>query len=214
VTINITTEQNPTPLVRLMASALRRATSTSVATRMGRMNGVAAIRSFDDHQAVTIRFRRGDIDLVHGVGDDVQVSITMDLNNDGLPGAPKRDIKGALRHLRFALGLSKVLDPPVPSWQKLADEFWEQIAGQPFLPACVRVVATDSREEHNLGGGSEVPLEIHGPSDRLVKLFTRSAFLAEEAQAGRIKVSGSLAAVIALTSAGLLSALDLDSVES
>ncbi len=212
--IKITTEADPTPLVRLLAGTLRRASSTSVAGRLARMKGVACIRSLDDPQAATIRFVRGDIHLVHGVADDVQVSIAMDLENDGLPGAPKPVVEGAARHPRLALSLSKVLDPPVPGWQALADSFWRDIDGHPNLPSKVLVVATDSGEKHALGDGTDTPFEVHGPSDRLTKVFTGAAFLAEEAQAGRMHVSGSLAGLIGLTQAGILSALDLDSVPS
>lgn len=197
----VTTEDNPTPLVLILANTIRRAYATNPKLIEG-MKGVAAVCSATDAQAVTLRFDRGEIDLSHGRAADAGLVITLDLERDGLPDAPKPKIKGALRHIRFALALDKALDPPLPSWQHAAETFWQLTSGRPFMPTGLRVI-DEAGVEACVGKGGDSAFEVRGSGDRLARVFVGTAFLLEEAQQGRLHVRGSMAESMALTSAGL-----------
>ena len=75
-----------------------------------------ALRSQKDPQAVTMRFADGRVEVTHGVAPDTQVVATVDLDNMSGPDAAKAKVSGALRRPFFALGVSKLLDPPARSW--------------------------------------------------------------------------------------------------
>jgi hypothetical protein len=197
----VTTEADPTPLVLMLANTVRRAGAANPKL-IDTMRGVAAVCSADDAQAVTLRFDRGDVHLTHGQAADVGVTITLDLANDGLPGAPKPKVSGALRHLRFALALDKALDPTLPTWQVACEEFWRLTSDRPSMPSALRV-RDESGAELTVGDQASEPLEIHGTADRLAKMFVGMAFLLEEAQQGRMHVRGSMAESVAITAAGL-----------
>lgn len=197
----VTTEENPTPLVLILANTVRRAHAANP-KRIDRMRGVAAVCSANDAQAVTLRFDRGDVHLDHGRATDAGVVISLDLERDGLPGAPKPKVQGALRHLRFALALDKALDPPLPVWQTAAESFWRLTSGHPFMPTGLRVI-DEGGEEAIVGERGPDAFEIRGPGDRLARVFVGTAFVLEEAQQGRLHVRGSMAESMAMTAAGL-----------
>ena len=79
----ITTEDDPTPFVLLMANTVRRSAAAAPGV-VARLKGVAAVRSADDPQAVTLRFDRGTVHLEHGVASDADVTVTVDLATEGL----------------------------------------------------------------------------------------------------------------------------------
>ena len=206
----ITTEADPTPMVLGIAAALRRSKSHKPSLIAG-MKGVAAVCSEHDPQAVTIRFSRGDVHVEHGRADDVGVAITMDLAKDGLPGAPKPNVEGALTHLRFALSLAKVIDPPLPDWRSAADSYWAACSTRPHMPSGIIVVETDSGDRHVVGDPTTAGYEVHGPADRLARVFVGTAVALEELLKGRIQGRGPLGLAVAITDAGL--ALGLGEVE-
>lgn len=197
----MTTEDDPTPLVLILANTVRRAAAARPKLIAG-MSGVAAVCSANDAQAVTLRFDRGDVHLSHGRAQDAGVVITLDLEQDGLPDAPKPKVEGALRHLRFALALDKVLDPPLPTWQVAAEEFWRRTSQRPSMPPALRII-DETGAELVVGDDSAGAYEITGTADRLAKMFVGSAFLLEEAQHGRMHVRGSLGESVVVTMAGL-----------
>lgn len=203
-TTAVTTEDSPTPLVRLLAGALRRS-AAAAPDALARMNGVAAVCSAHDPQAATLRFGDGRVHLEHGRADDADVVITLDLALDGLPDAPKPKVKGAAAHPRFALALGKMLEPPEPEWRPAADEFFRLIGTRPYVPPAIEFVDTTSGSRHTVGHASpgEPVYEIHGPADRIVKLCLGGAFLLEEMEAGRMTARGSMAGGVSITGAGL-----------
>ncbi len=198
----ITTEDDPTPLVLILANTLRRSVEINPG-RVAKMKGVATICSKRDPQAVTIRFNRGAVHLVHGRRDDAQITITIDFTTDGLPNSPKPKVTGALGHPRFALALAKALEPPLPDWREAAESFWLHCADLANMPSGILIVETVSAGEHVIGDPSTNGYELHGSADRLACIFTGGAFALEELISGRIRARGSLAAGVAMTNAGL-----------
>lgn len=204
--MSITTEDDPTPLVLILANTVRRSVAANPA-QVAKLSGVAAVRSVKDPQAVTLRFANGDVHLEHGVAPDVGVTIALDFDLDGLPQAPAPKVTGAARHPRFALGLAKVLDPPAPTLDAAAAEFWSVASSMHGMPSRLRVTATDSGASVALGADSGDVFELLGPTDRLVRILTGQAPALVEVQEGRCHVRGSLGAAAALTRATVLFAL-------
>ena len=137
------------------------------------MRGSVALKSTVDPQAATITFNRGEISVVHGVRPDADMVISADLNTMGRPGSPKPKVTGAMRHLGFAMGVSKVLEPPVVGgWQGAVDEFWEWAADKAGRPDLLRVVCTDDDSERVVGSPGGSTIEIHGPAWVLEAVFT------------------------------------------
>ena len=201
--MTITTEDDPTPLVLIMANVVRRSEAANPNT-VAKLKGVAAVRSMHDPQAVTLRFAKGDVHVEHGVAADAGVRIAMDFDLDGLPGAPKPKVTGALRHLRFALGLAKVLEPPLPDLATATREFWTAASAVQGMPSGLRMIATDTDEVGEAGDDSTEVYEISGPVDRLVRILTGQAVALVELEGGRCNVRGSLGAAVALTRATVL----------
>ena len=62
--MQVVVEDDPTPLVLIMGTTLRRSTSDpTVALKAQRLHGVFAVRSKNDPQAVTMRFADGRVEL-------------------------------------------------------------------------------------------------------------------------------------------------------
>lgn len=199
----ITTEDDPTPLVLIMANVVRRSATASPAA-VAKLKGVAVVRSATDAQAVTLRFDRGDVHLEHGIAADAGVQIAIDFDLDGLPEAPPPKVTGAARHPRFALGLAKVLEPPMPDLATATNEFWAAAKDVHDMPSGLKVVATDSGETAEVGDDATEIYEISGPADRLVRMLTGQAPALVEVQEGRCHVRGSLGAAVAVTRATVL----------
>jgi hypothetical protein len=191
---DISIEDNAPPIVRIMRRAMQQAADQpALAKRMDSMRGRVALRSTTDPQAATIHFDRGAVRITHGVDDEVDVVISTDLNTLGQPGAPKPKVKGALRNLRLALGVAKVLDAPVPGgWKGAAERFWTWAEGRAGRPEHLLVVCTDDSAMLGLGDGgpSGSTLELQGPSWALAALFTGGDHLGAALIEGRVQVVG------------------------
>ena len=196
-------EDDPTPLVMMVATTLRRAEQTpKLAARMRNAKGNVALRSTVDPQAVTIRFHQGRVRIERGVAADTHVTIATDLNRMSDQDAPKPKVSGAAAHLRLALTAAKVLDPPTGSWQDEATRFWDAIAAHPGSPNGLRVVCLDERTELILGT-TPGDYEIHGTAHRLTALFTGNTVFGEELLAGNLYGVGSLQYTAELTGRSL-----------
>lgn len=203
----ITTEDDPTPLVLMLANTVRRSVAADP-TAVGQLTGVAAVKSKNDPQAVTLRFDQGDVHLEHGVADDVDLTITLDLEMDGLPDAPKPKVAGAVRHPRFAMGLAKVLEPPMPDLRTALTDFWAAVGDKAGMPDSLRATDPGTGATVEVGEPGGHSYELLGPEDRLVRIFAGTAVALEEIESGRCHGRGSLPNALALMRAGLLLAID------
>ena len=186
----ITLEDHGPPIVHILGGTLRRAAAQpKLAKRMDKMRGRVALKSTTDPQAATISFDKGTIHVTHGVAPDADVVISADLNTMGRPGAPKPKVKGAARHLGFALGVSKVLDPPTPGgWVGAVEEFWPRAASEPGRPDLLRVVCTDDGKEITVGQAGGTTVELHGPAWALLAVFTGGDHLAAAVLEQRVQI--------------------------
>ncbi|HTL86850.1 MAG TPA: hypothetical protein VL856_16825 [Acidimicrobiia bacterium] len=187
-------EDDPTPLVRIIATTLSQSIANpDLARKAANLNGVFALRSAKDPQAVTMRFSSGRVDVARGVADDAQVVATVDLDNMSGPDAAKPKVTGALRHPKFALGVSKLLDGDKQPWTAHADAFFAFAAAEPGMPAHTRVVCLDGGETRDFGDATApVEYEIHGSADALTAVFSGGAVFGQDLLDGKVFASGTL----------------------
>jgi hypothetical protein len=171
------------PIVLGTATRLKRsAAEPSRARRMRKMKGVLALKSSTDKQSVTVRFDRGHIRLSSGVAPDAGMTITLDLND----ADAKPKVSGAVKHLSFALAASKVLEPPVKTWQEEAQAFWAFAGDWPRMPKSMLIVCTDDQSELRLGEPGAPEFELHGPAKELQSVFSGDAIITESWLAGKL----------------------------
>jgi hypothetical protein len=205
--VEIALEDDPTPLVRILGATLRRsARNPGLESKLRGMHGVVALKSSVDPQAVTMRFDKGTVTIEHGVAADSGVVIEADLTKMNEPNAPKPKVSGAATHLKLALAVSKVLDPPAGPWQEEARAFWDFARDHPRMPATLLVVCTDDGSRLTLGdsegdgernGTSEY--ELHGSARNLTSVFTGGSVLGEDMLNGKLCGVGSLQHLAELT---------------
>ena len=197
--VQIALEDDPTPLVRIIGATLRRsARNPALEAKLRSMQGVVALKSSVDPQAVTIRFARGTVTLEHGVAADTGVVIEADLTKMNEPNAEKPKVRGAARHLKLALAVGKVLEPPAGTWQDEARAFWEFARSHPRMPGVLLVVCTDDGSRLTLGEGPP-EYELHGSARALTSVFTGGSVLGEDMLNGKLCGVGSLQHLAELT---------------
>jgi hypothetical protein len=194
--IDIELDKHAPPVVRGVGATLRRAAADpKLAKRLGKMKGVLALRSSADPQTVTARFDRGKVRVTHGLAHDADVVITLDWGD--MAGKPK--VSGAARHPLFALGVAKVMEPPLGTWKQEADRFWTFARDTPRMPSSLRVVCTDDASEVQFGESGPPAYEIHGSADALRSIFSGSSVLGQDALDGKVLVVGSFEHISILT---------------
>jgi len=199
----IDTEDDPVPIVLILAATLRRAARTPrLAAAIAKAKGNVALRSTIDPQAATMRFGRGGVTVVRGVTDDVDVVIAADLNRLADAHPPKPKVSGAARHLMLALTVAKLLEPPHGTWQDEARRFFEFATLKPGLPRAMRVVCTDDGSELTIG---EPPaeFEIHGSEHALLNVFCGNTVIGQDLLDGKLFAVGKLAHLAELTGRSL-----------
>ena len=194
--MDVVLEPDATPLVRIIATTLRESVSDAdVARKAERLRGVFALRSEKDPQAVTMRFDRGRVALTHGVAPDAQVVVTVDLDNMSGPDAAKPKVRGGFRHLRLALGVSKLLEPKARPWSEHVHAFWAFAGDRRGMPERLRVVCLDDGAAVDVGTGTEKPAscyEIHGSALALVSIFSGNSVFGQDLLEGKVYAIGSL----------------------
>ncbi len=199
----IDVEPDPVPIVLILAATLRRAARTpKLAAAIGQVKGNVALRSTVDPQAATMRFGNGGVTVVRGVSDDADVVIAADINTMADEKPPKPKVTGAARHLRLALTVGKLLDPPHGTWQEEAERFFSFATTRPGVPTSMRVVCTDDGSELTLGDTS-VEYELHGSEHALLNVFCGNTVLGQDLLDGKIFAVGKLAHLAELTGRSL-----------
>jgi len=200
--ITVTTEDDPTPIVRVLATTIRRSAETPSHERaIARMRGTLVFRSAHDPQAATIRFDRGSVHLVRGAAEQAKLVITADLALMNEPDAPKPRVVGAEAHLLFALGASKALEPRYGTWQEEAVRFWAHCKDVPGMPSGLVAHCLDDGTEVTLGIAPQC--EVHASAFELRNLFCGNTTVGERAFAGKVFAVGPLNYLAVLTGAGL-----------
>jgi len=201
--VRIDTEPDPVPIVLIMAATLRRAARTpKLAAAIGRVKGNVSLRSTVDPQAATMRFGNGGVTVVRGVSADADVVISADLNRLSDEKPPKPKVSGAARHLKLALTVAKLLEPPHGTWQEEARRFFDFATSRPGLPSSMRVVCTDDGSELVLGD-PPAEYELHGSEHALLNVFCGNSVLGQDLLDGKLFAVGKLAHLAELTGRSL-----------
>jgi len=198
-------EQDATPLVQIIATTLRDSVSdAALARKADRLRGVFVLRSQKDPQAVTMRFDRGKVELTRGVASDAHVVVTVDLDNMSGPDAPKPQARGALLHLRLALGVSKLLEPKARPWTEYATAFWAFTSERAGMPDRLRVVCLDDGTALELGGERNgEQYEIHGTAAALVSIFSGNSVFGQDLLDGKVYAIGAMQFASVMTGSSL-----------
>ena len=194
--VSVELEPDAVPIVRVMGALVRRSLrDEALAAKVAKLDGVAAVQSATDPQAVSFRFQRGSLHLSRGVAADVDVTITADLDD---PDA-KPKLSGAVRRPQLAMTVGKLLEPPVGSWEDEAETFLSAALQDPICPRPIRLVSTDSGRSRQWGGDGEPAIEIHATDDELASCAAGQNVIAERLLEGHLTVVGDLRDLSVLT---------------
>lgn len=195
----VETEDDPTPIVLILAATLRRSErSPKLAEMMRKAKGSVALRSTVDPQAATIRFTEGRVRVERGVAADADVIIATDVNRMADEHPPKPKVTGAATHPRLALAAAKVLEPPTGTWQDEAKTFWSKVEASGTGPTGLRIVCTDRPAEVSFGA-TPAEFEIHGTAHRLQAMFSGNTVFGQEVFDGHLHAVGTLRHLAELT---------------
>ncbi len=199
----IDVEPDPVPIVLILAATLRRAARTPrLAAAISKAKGNVALRSTVDPQAATMRFGNGGVTVVRGVSDDADVVISADINKLADEKPPKPKVSGAARHLKLALTVSTLLEPPHGTWQEEAQRFFAFASAHPGVPKSTRIVCTDDGSELVLGD-PPAEYELHGSEHALLSVFCGNSVIGQDLLDGKLQAVGKLAHLAELTGRSL-----------
>ncbi|MGZ6962168.1 MAG: hypothetical protein ACXVLM_20930 [Ilumatobacteraceae bacterium] len=199
----IDVEPDPVPIVLILAATLRRAARTPrLATAISNAKGNVALSSTVDPQAATMRFGNGGVTVVRGVSNDADVVISADINKLSDEKPPKPKVTGAARHLKLALTVSKLLEPPHGTWQEEAQRFFTFASAHPGVPKSMRIVCTDDGSELVLGD-APAEYELYGSEHALLNVFCGNSVIGQDVLDGKLQGVGKLAHLAELTGRSL-----------
>lgn len=193
---SITIEQDATPVVRLIARALRESVRIGhEADTLSRTEGTVALRSHDTPQTATIAFRGREIAVSSGVFTEPDATIVVDLRSRF---SPAQEPAG---NTELAEAVLRALAPPFPPWREAAQRFWDLTRDLTGMPDVLVVVeeSEDGRSEERFGEGSSEYL-LAGSPDVLAGVLTGADdFLL--ALASGLRVKGTWAQLSVMTGA-------------
>lgn len=186
--IAIEVEDDPVPIVKIIAAQFRRSLHHPQFVRVARrFSGTFALASSTDPQAVTIRGGGGRFYLKHGIDPAAAIVVRLDFNN--LDAQPK--VEGLWRHPLLALKVGKLMETYDTSWTESATRFWERAGHLPRMPKAMLLHCNDDGSELILGQGKpEVSLE--GSAKQLIELLTGGTVFVLAVMDGKVRIDGSL----------------------
>jgi hypothetical protein len=182
-------EDDPTPLVRVVARLMRLALPHADAESLAgasRGGATVSVRSAHDAQAFTCTFAPGSIGLRHGSTADADAALVVDVAKDLALDSETSSGDAALQELVDAL-----MHPPVPSWREAAHEFWHRTSADRGMPQELVVHCTDEDDQLVLGDG--IPTyTLSATSADLARVLSGTAPLLESVFSGAVAIRGTL----------------------
>ncbi|MBC7275908.1 hypothetical protein [Nocardioides sp.] len=190
----IAVEDDPIPIVRLLARTLRDA-SVRFPDAMAGLAGTVVVRSHDTPQAATLVFAPDAVSVTAGVLADPDATVVVDLD---ARFAPSQEPVG---DAALAAGVLQALRSPVPGWREAAVRFWEVTRDIPGIPD-VLVVKADARDgaEHGRFGDGPTSYLVAGPADLLAGVFSGADDFLASLAAG-VQIQGTLSQLSVMTAA-------------
>lgn len=196
--LNLTVEDDPVPIVKIMAARFRRAMHhPDFLTAARAMRGKLGLKSSKDPQALTIELGGNSMHLVRGI-ERADAVIELDLDTGKVAG-----IRRAWRHPLLIWRATKLLVDPPRSWQDTAKRFWSLAATREGMPGGIRVRSTDDNAELLLGDDS-ADVDIEGSGEALAAVFGGDTIFVEAIIRGRIRAVCSMQHLAIISEATVL----------
>ena len=196
--MEVSTEHDPTPLVKIFANKFRKAlTDAKFANYARSFHGDFALASLKDPQSLTINVNSGKISITHGIDSSAKIIIRMDFDK---PVKPK--IEGLFRHPMLALKISKLLEFPETNWTDAATGFWISHSTYHGMPGNIKIHCTDEDQNLMLGdlSGDLVPdMLISGKGIDIADVFTGGTVFLQALMTGKIKSIASFEHTVVLS---------------
>ena len=191
----VTTEDDPTPLVRLIGRTLRDAARAGHLADLLERPGNVALRSHDTPQAATVTVVADSVEVTSGVFVEPDATVVVDLN------ARFAAVEEPTGDVTLADTLLRALRPPLPQWRDAAGRFWEITRGISGIPdvLVVEAVGPDGPEHGRFGDGTTT-YGIAGPADLLAGVFSGADDFLVSLAAG-VQVRGTLSQLSVMTAA-------------
>lgn len=186
--VEISTEDDATPIVRLIGRTLRDSLRLGYArAELTRTSGTVAVMSHDTPQSATIAFGPVGIEVSSGVLVEPDAVVTVNLNARFAPAAE------AVGDIDLAAGVLHALTPPLPAWRDGARRFWELTRSLPGMPEKLVVVTEgpDGLEQLVLGEGTSQYLLASDP-DSLAGIFSGADDLVAVLSSGALGLQGTM----------------------
>ena len=194
--VTVELESDAVPIVRVMGALVRRSLrDQALSAKVAKLDGVVAVQSASDPQAVTFRFGSGVLRLTRGIATDADVTITADL--DDASAQPK--VTGAVRRPQLAMAVGKLLEPTIGSWETEADAFLTAALAHDECPRPIRLVCTDDGRSRQWGGEGEPTIEVHASAAELASCMAGQAVIGERLLDGHLAMIGDLRELSTLT---------------
>ncbi|MFE7227673.1 hypothetical protein ACFU7D_22975 [Nocardioides sp. NPDC057577] len=191
---SIAVEDDPIPIVRLLARSLRDASvCTPDATAV--LVGTVVVRSHDTPQAATLICTPGVVEVTAGALDEPDATVVVDLN------ARFATTQESAGNAELADGVLRALRTPVPDWRESAARFWEVTRDIPGIPDVLVVKAAGpDGVEHGRFGDGPTSYVVAGPADLLAGVFSGADDFLVSLAAG-VQVQGTLSQLSVMTAA-------------
>jgi hypothetical protein len=179
----VTTEVNPTPLVRVFAAKFTAALHRpNYAALMPKSQGKFSLQSTTDHQAITVTINTEALHLCRGVDRSSAVIIRLNFANPN--ASPK--VEGLLRHPLYASAVGKLLEFPEVNWVDALKRLWDQYKDFPGMPDGITAKSTDEDRQLSVGSSDE-PVYLEGSASNLAQAFSGSSPLVQLLFEGKLK---------------------------
>ena len=186
--INITCEEDPVPIVKVLAAQFQRSTHHPKFQRAAsQTRGVFALASTTDPQCLTISVNRGEIFLQRGRSEHADLTIHTNLFDPNV----KPTIDGLWRHPRLALHADALLAEYPLSRDDTLAHFWSVCSGYPDIPRAIGFHSTTDGSVKMMGT-QETDIHFYGSDAALIKAFGGTAVLIECLLRGTVQGSCSL----------------------
>ncbi|MCB8913088.1 hypothetical protein KUG88_23450 [Rhodococcus rhodochrous] len=197
----IVREDDATPFVRAITTALRRSAGTPAGIELlSTLPAVVGVRSASDFQRATIVSGASEIRVHRGLATDMDLIVDVDPATRRLVGS-QDDVEPA------AAAIAAVLQPELPELPDVAAEFWELTKNLPGMPA-LKFVATDSGDQV-LVGDSARPYEIHGAAADLRRILGGLETFPDSLFAGKLTIIGTFREWSVVTGASMKAVYDV-----